>query len=365
MSFRTLIGVVLAVGVAVVSAFVLITVGFLRTEVSALLPGPVALEVDAPLQTLLVGQAIALIVLSVVLSVTMYLIVGAFIARPLKTLARAMDAYSTDGTRADMPEIAEAPNEIRSLATSFTSLMDRVEEAHKRDSDISRVKSDFISTAAHQLRTPLTGIRWALEALEKEPLSENQKALIVSAADKSKDLVAIVGTLLDISSIESGKYKYSFAPTDMEALAESLVRDFMPKAAAAKVSLFYAHEGDAGRAPAARADSERVKWVLNNLIDNAIEYTPEGGTVRVSVQFAERRVFVRVRDTGIGILPEDRANIFERFYRTQNAIAKKNAGNGLGLYIARTIATDHGGELNFASNEGGPGTTFTLSLPVA
>jgi signal transduction histidine kinase len=108
-----------------------------------------------------------------------------------------------------------------------------------------------------------------------------------------------------------------------------------------------------------------VKWVLNNLVDNAIAYTPEGGTVRVSVDAAERRIFVRVKDTGIGILPQDRANIFERFYRSQNAIAKKNAGNGLGLYIARTIASDHGGDLNFIPNTEGPGTTFVLSIPVA
>ncbi len=74
---------------------------------------------------------------------------------------------------------------------------------------------------------------------------------------------------------------------------------------------------------------------------------------------------LRVRDTGIGIEPTDRGNIFERFYRAPNAIAKENGGNGLGLYIARTIATDHGGDLNFAANEDGPGTTFVLSLPIA
>lgn len=365
MSFRTLLAVVLGVAVAVISAFVLIAAGFLRTEVEALLPQSVVLEVDSPLSTLLIGQSIAVIVFALVIAFTIFMVASMYIARPLKTLARAMDAYAQDGTRADMPDIAEAPTEVRSLAASFTSLIDKVEEAHKRDTDISRVKSDFISTAAHQLRTPLTGIRWALEALMKEELTENQKALVSSAADKSKDLVAIVGTLLDISSIESGKYKYTFAPTDMEHVAQSLIQDFMPKAQSAKVSLFLYKEEGASRPPPARADQERVKWVLGNLIDNAIDYTPEGGTVRVSVESAERRVFIRVRDTGIGILPEDRANIFERFYRSSNAIAKKNAGNGLGLYIARTIATDHGGELHFAPNEGGPGTTFTLSLPVA
>ena len=365
MSFRTLVGLVLGIGFAVASAFVLITIWFLRSEVSALLPAELALEVDQPLRMLLIGQAVALILLFVIISVAIYLIIATFMAQPLRSLSNAMDAYAVDGTRAELPGITEAPREMQSLATSFTSLMDRGDESHKHDTDVSRVKSDFISTAAHQLRTPLTGIRWALEALQKEQLTENQKALVASATDKSKDLVGIVGTLLDISAIESGKYKYSFAPTDMVALVDTLVRDFSPQAQTSNVSLFFARDDKSAPIPPARADTERIKWVLNNLIDNAIQYTPEGGTVRVSVEPSERRIVVRVKDTGIGILPEDRSNIFERFYRSQNAITKKNEGNGLGLYIARTIATDHGGDLNFAPNEEGPGTTFILSLPVA
>jgi signal transduction histidine kinase len=105
--------------------------------------------------------------------------------------------------------------------------------------------------------------------------------------------------------------------------------------------------------------------VLTNLVENAIRYTPSGGSVRLSLDAAPGLVRVHVRDTGIGILPKDRQNIFERFFRGGNAVAKENEGNGLGLYIARTIATDHGGDLDFAENADGPGTTFTLSLPIA
>jgi two-component system sensor histidine kinase BaeS len=117
--------------------------------------------------------------------------------------------------------------------------------------------------------------------------------------------------------------------------------------------------------PAVRADRERIKWVLSNIVENAVRYTPAGGTVQLGLALGPGIVFIHVRDTGIGIEPKDRSNIFERFYRAENAIAKENAGNGLGLYIARTIATDHGGDLNFKENTDGPGTTFTLSLPIA
>lgn len=364
MSFRIILGIILVIALAISFAFIAGSILFLQMQLTALFPQEIALEVENTLQTLLLWQAGALIVFGLVLSLVVFWIVGSLIAVPLRRLSHAMDTYTKDGTREAIDDIHNAPLEIRSLASSFQGLIERVDTSHTHDTEISRIKSDFISTAAHQFRTPLTGIRWALEALEKENLTESQKALVQSAVGKSKDLVSIVGTLLDISSIESGKYKYVFLPVDMTGLLDELVKDFAPLAQTNQVSLFFAHEAETVL-PAARADQERIKWVLNNLIENALVYTPTGGTVRVSVEATEQRLFIKVKDTGIGIAGQDRANIFERFYRAQNAVAKQNKGNGLGLYIARTIATDHGGDLNFSPNQEGPGTTFTLSLPVA
>lgn len=359
-----LFGLILLVALAVLSAVLFVSAAFLRGEIGALLAPAVALEIDGPLRMLLAGQVVILLVVGIILAGLVFYAFLLYIAKPLKYLTRALNAYATTGEVTAIPGIADAPKEMQTLAASYDSLVTRVNDAHKHDTEISRVKSDFISTAAHQLRTPLTGIRWAHEALLKESLTENQKVLVESAVAKSKDLVAIVGTLLDISAIESGKYKYKFAPTDLHPLLEEIVRDFIPLAEKSKVSLFYTQE-EASPVPSAYIDRDRIKWVLNNLVENAITYTPEGGTVRVSIDGAERRIFVRVKDSGIGIHEEDRANIFERFFRAGNAISKQNAGNGLGLYIARTIATDHGGDLSFLSNQEGPGTTFVLSLPIA
>jgi signal transduction histidine kinase len=310
--------------------------------------GPIAIE-----------SAVA-IVIGIIAALLFFLVVNALMVRPLRLVRDALEKFAARGEHTPLPDLRGYPREVRDIVRVSDAFMASTEAVHARDAEMSRMKSDFISTAAHQLRTPLTGIRWSLEALEKEALTEDQKLLVKSAVDKSHDLVGIVGTLLDISSIESGKYTYHLAHTDMNELAESVVKDFNELATRSGVSLsFEAYPG----LLAVHADQERMKWVLANLVENAIRYTPKGGSVRVFTESVRDSVVTRVRDTGIGIPKQDRNNIFERFYRAGNAVAQNNQGNGLGLYIARTAVKDHGGELSFEGNGEGPGTTFILSLP--
>lgn len=362
MSLRVLLAVLLLAILLAAFAVILPSFLFLHDQLSVLFPPNLVTESETALHTLLAAQIIGTVTVLTILLAGLFWILQSLVARPLKGIVIAMDAFAERGEKLPLPALPPAPSELRKLVSVFGRFVDRVDEAHKKDVEVSRVKSDFISTAAHQLRTPLTGIRWALEALEMSDLSEEHKALVKSATDKSHELVAIVGTLLDISSIESGKYKYAFAPVDLESVAEEVVNDFMPLAQKSKVTLYVEKSG--GVVPKVKADRQRIKWILNNLIENAIRYTPADGSVRIMSEQKGSQVYLRVRDTGIGIGAEDKDNIFERFYRAQNAIAVQNGGNGLGLYIARTIATDHGGDLTFASNTEGHGTTFTLSLPV-
>ena len=347
-------------GLFFVSVFVIIAL--VRSQFAQLLPADVVPQVMNGLQALLAYQAIALGVTSILLAAIVFWVLSATVVVPLRKIVVAMSAFSERNERLPLPQGNFMPVEIASLSAVLSDSMDKVTSAHEKDMEISRVKSDFISTAAHQLRTPLTGIRWALEALEREPITESQQALVKSAVDKSKDLVAIVGTLLDISSIESGKYKYTFVPADLGELVSEVGNDFTPMVAQRQVSLLYAPSQQP--LPPIKIDRERIKWVLNNLIENAIRYTPAGGSITVSTNLAAKQVQVRVRDTGIGIPTKERGSIFQRFYRAGNAISKENQGNGLGLYIARTIANDHGGDLDFVSNTEGPGTTFILSFPI-
>lgn len=320
-------------------------------------------DVDVSVESAITTYWAFLVAVTILLGILFYIIFDRLVIKPIKAITVAMNSFVTTQSLPPLESTIYATKEIGELAKIFVQFTNTVEQVHERDMEMSRVKSDFISTAAHQLRTPLTGIRWALEALAKESLTETQKSLVDDAANKSRDLVAIVGTLLDISSIESGKHKYVFEAMRLEDLVAIVTNDFIHQASERQITLQFTP--DVANLPKVRADRDQVKWILNNLIENAIRYTPSGGLVRIVMGQAPGRVQVMVHDTGIGITPKDRNNIFERFYRAENAIAKENKGNGLGLYISRTIATDHGGDLNFAENTDGPGTTFTLSLPVA
>lgn len=363
MSLRTLIVFIILGALSVSIASMAVAYGFMENQLHVLFPDPSQREIITALNQVLIQYAAILLAFSTLITAACFIVLSRYLIRPLQAMVEGIAAFAERSERIEMTQFKRAPKEVYELARVFNDFTIKVDDAHARDVEVSRMKSDFISTAAHQFRTPLTGIRWALEALEKEQLTEAQKALVLSAKDKSHQLVSIVGTLLDISAIESGKNTYHYAPTDMTRLAHHVAEEFAELAARSKVSLYFVPSEEP--LPPVKADAERITWVLNNITENAIRYTPAGGSVRISLSQGAGLVFVHVHDTGIGIKPEDRGNIFERFYRADNAVAKENAGNGLGLYIARTIATDHGGDLNFEPNKEGPGTTFTLSLPVA
>lgn len=318
---------------------------------------------EAEVQRVIYIQGFTIVFFFLLILGTLLVITDSILVKPLKELSRNISSLKGDDSSHLDPLPEPVPQEVAVIFDAVTGMLDRVNSVHSRDQEISRTKSDFISTAAHQLRTPLTGIRWAMEALQKETsLSPDMKQVVQDAAEKSKQLVDVVRTLLDVSAIESGKYKYTFVALDLLFLVRHVVDDLVVMSKERNVRVEVTAPDNL---PYVRADEERIRWVIINLIENAIRYTPAQGAVTVSFQSVGDKVIVYVSDTGIGIPPEDRVNIFERFYRGKNASVKENEGNGLGLYIARNVIRDHEGELSFKDNEQGVGTTFFFSLPVA
>lgn len=235
-----------------------------------------------------------------------------------------------------------------------------------REEVVLRSKTEFITIAAHQLRTPINALRWIFEILnapETGQLSEQQKKLVNDGLSASGKMLGLVEDLLNIAKIEEGKFEYSFKEMDIESLIEKALMDFKPSADAKKIKLYFYRSKIT--LPKIQADSVKIYLVLQNLLDNAIIYNNPNGEVRIKVKMLEDRPFIKVsvEDTGIGISEEVQRQIFQRFFRAENAKNINPEGIGLGLFITRNIVKRHGGDIGFYSYPK-RGTTFWFTLPI-
>ncbi|MCM2304353.1 MAG: GAF domain-containing sensor histidine kinase [Elusimicrobia bacterium] len=228
---------------------------------------------------------------------------------------------------------------------------------------LNRMKDEFVSTVSHEFKTPLTTISGFLTVMlegDTGPLNAQQMKFLTIAKSASKRLSGLVSDLLDLSRLEGGA-KMDLGPFDLGRLVLESVENHQPAAAEASKTL----SAEApGVLPKALGDERWMQLVLDNLVSNAIKFTMPGGRVRVRVQDKGEFVMVSVSDDGIGIPPEDREKVFERFYRAGNRSEVNAPGTGLGLAIAREVVDKHGGKI-WLESELGKGTTFHFVVPAA
>jgi len=230
---------------------------------------------------------------------------------------------------------------------------------------LDEVKSSFISVVAHQLRTPLSGIKWTLNLVLKGDLgalSEEQQTFLFKAYESNDRMIALVNDMLGADRIESGKIRYQFAPLSLLPVIDAVLFELSPLAGAKGVAVQFKNRPE--KIPLVRADAEQMRAVLQNLLENAVKYSRAGGTVLIALAAGNREVTVTIKDDGIGIPQEQQKSIFERFFRASNAVKVETDGSGLGLFIVKSIVEKHGGRIWFESEEG-KGVTFYFTLPVA
>ncbi|MEB2344330.1 MAG: ATP-binding protein [Deltaproteobacteria bacterium] len=228
--------------------------------------------------------------------------------------------------------------------------------------DLRRVESirrDFVANASHELKTPLTSIQGYAERLSGMALPEAARPAVHTIVGNAKRLGALVEDLLELSRIEGGAAPSRPAPVDVAGLARRLLDDLAPRLHAGALAAEVRALGD----PRAWADRGAVEQVLANLLDNAVKYTPAGGSIEVSVRpGADQRLRVTVSDTGIGIPRKDLPRIFERFYRVDPGRSRALGGTGLGLAIVKHLVQAQGGQLGVESQPG-RGSRFWVELP--
>jgi signal transduction histidine kinase len=239
------------------------------------------------------------------------------------------------------------------LARSFNTMADDLERNE-------RLRRNMVADIAHELRTPLSHLRGYLEAMSDGLLQPDQTA-IATLSEETASLSRLVDDLQELSLADAGKLNLVFEPEDISKLINDSITAVQPKAAAKNISI----AADLAPAlPQIEMDSQRIKQVLYNLLENAAAHTGPEGRISVKARQEDSRVVISVADNGEGIPAEDLPFIFERFYRVDKSRTRATGGTGLGLTIARRLVEAHGGRIDVRSQPG-QGSTFTFFLPVA
>ncbi len=235
--------------------------------------------------------------------------------------------------------------------------------AYEKLEDLGKMKSDFVSVVAHQLRTPLSVTKWALDMLydiSQNSLTPEQVQVLMQGKESNERMIALVDNLLKVDLHEIGKMQYSFETISIHSVVDPVVDQLMVIAKQRNIDLQKIYDANNTNI---YADKERLQSVLQNFLENALKYTPKGGEVIVTIKSNDTDIEVSVKDNGIGIPENELDKLFTKFYRGENAIKTVTEGSGLGLFIAKKIIKRHGGKIWAKSNEG-KGSTFYFSIPI-
>ena len=267
-------------------------------------------------------------------------------ARRIRRLERAADRIA--GGRFDEQVADRSADELGELARAFDRMRIRL-------AGLDHARREFVANASHELRTPLFSLGGFLELLEDEELDEpTRREFLDTMAGQVRRLTKLADDLLDLSKLDAGRLHVETQPVDLGSLARAAVEEFAGVALALEHPLEYARNG----AAAGRGDPQRVLQIVRILLENALVHTPSGTPVEVAVRSADGRAEISVTDEGPGISDDDRAELFERFYRGEST---KASGSGLGLAIARELAELMSGRIELESKPGR--TVFSLVLP--
>lgn len=233
-----------------------------------------------------------------------------------------------------------------------------------REKLVGRMKSEFVTLAAHQLRTPASAVKWSMQILLGEDLgklNEKQREIIEKTYKINDKMIKLVKDLLNLAQIEEGKYLTKITLSSIEDVIQSVVDAC--KEEIKKRKLKFEFKKSEEELPKVMLDVEKMKTAIRNIFDNALRYTLPGGKVSISLRGDEKKIEVQIRDTGMGIPQHQQGRVFTKFFRGVNIMKVETEGTGLGLYIAKNIIETHGGRIWFESEEG-KGSTFYFTIPV-
>lgn len=295
--------------------------------------------------------------IAALLAIVLALTLSRAITSPLVAMSQVAERLAAADFTPRVP--VKGPAEVASLARSLNRMADGLQAAFDEMQRLDQLRREFVGSASHELRAPLTNIRGFLDAILDGTAAtpQEQAQCLQTASAEARRMTRIVEELLELSRLQAGVLEFDFTPQDLRQIAYSVGDSFRRRLQERAVTL----QIDAEPLPPLEVDGEKLAQVLVNLLDNALRYSPEPGTITMSLQLKGERVRVSVADEGPGIPPEHLTAIWERFHKADPARPRTQPGAGLGLAIAREIIQRHGGEV-FARNreQGGAEVGFEL-----
>jgi signal transduction histidine kinase len=281
--------------------------------------------------------------------------------RPLEQLVDAAGRLAA-GDRSTRVEVGGL-SETATLGAAFNEMARELEIEEGRRDELDRLKDEFVLTASHELRSPLTSVQGFAELLmlDRDSLTPRQLETVEIILDNCRHLVRLLNDLLDLARSDAGRLSIRPQPTAVAPLVEDVVRTMRAQTEAASQSLTERVEPGL---PQINVEPDRIRQILVNLLTNAHEYTPEGASIAVAARAVGDEVEISVSDNGPGIPPDQLERIFERFTRGDAGLTQRVGGTGLGLAISKSLVELHGGSIG-AESTVGQGSTFHVRLPVA
>lgn len=276
-------------------------------------------------------------------------------------LATTASSYLIGARIIDDPELVALIAII--IASVLLIMAFIITRSFEKLADVSRLKSEFVNIVSHQLRSPLTNIKWTFEALstsEVEIEPGKQEEYFTNVKENINRMVELIDDLLIVSKIEEDAFTVHKAEFSIDELIDDLVSRYKIFAKSSNVNLVFSPDESIDKIV---ADASMLKLVIENLIDNAIRYTKGGGKIEVKIKKQAKEILFSVQDQGVGIPEKEKKFIFQKFFRAENALKSRTKGSGLGLYVCKSIIKASGGRIWFESIEN-KGTTIFFTIPL-
>lgn len=233
-----------------------------------------------------------------------------------------------------------------------------------KEREVDRMKTEFVSVASHQLRTPLSAIKWFLEMVlegDAGKINKEQRDFLQQAFDSNTRMISLVNDLLNVSRLETGRIMIEPVPTDLVKLCQIIIKESAPLISAHNLKFKFTKPAKIDKI---NIDPKLISQVVANLLSNGIKYTLSKGKVELKIVVDRSNVIISVSDTGMGIPKNQQSKLFQKFFRADNAVSKETEGTGLGLYVAKSVVEASGGKIGFNSVEN-QGSTFWFTLPLS